>query len=142
MRRWEKLFSATSLICKLGIIATTFIFLRNEIAWQEWLKDAGSSGGSRDKMTMLIGSLAATACVIFLSIIGHGDITTGVKNAFGFVRAICRIATSTSPVMLPHWKIFKTLIHPVDKDAGHKPAEQAPAEQLHDMNSTSAATSK
>jgi hypothetical protein len=130
------------LICELGIIASTFIFLRNEVAWQQWLKEAGRSGGSREKMAMLIGSIVATACVIFLTLIGHGNITSGFKNAFKCVREVSKIAASANLSMLSHLKLFKTFIHPDDKDADPKQEEEASVARLHDLKNTSAATSK
>jgi hypothetical protein len=125
-----------SLICELGIIASTFIFLRNEIAWQQWLKDAGHSGRSRDKMAMLIFSLVATACAIFLTVIGRGNIMSGLNNAWKGVRKVSTIATYTDPLMLSHLKIFKTSIYPTDKDVDPKQEDEAPAEGLQALKST------
>jgi hypothetical protein len=129
-----------TLICELGIIASTFIFLRNEIAWQKWLKHAGLSGRSRDKMAMLIFSLVATACVIFLTIIGHGDVTSGLKIAWrGGVRKVSQLATSINSSMLqPHLRLFHTSVHPTDKDDDAKQEDEAPAQGLHGLKGTSA----
>jgi hypothetical protein len=77
-----------SLICELAIIASTFIFLRNEIAWQQWLQDAGHSGQSRDKMAMLIFLLVATSCVILLTLVGGGNATIGLNNAWCEERSV------------------------------------------------------
>jgi hypothetical protein len=132
-----------TLICELAIIASTFIFLRNEIAWQRWLKDAGHSGRSRDEMAMLIFSLVATACVIFLVIIGRGNVTNGLKNAWRGVRKVRELAPSINSSMLqPHLRMFNTLIHPMDKDLVPKHENEAPAGRLHGLESTSAAISK
>jgi hypothetical protein len=132
-----------TLICELAIIASTFIFLRNEIAWQQWLKDAGRSGRSRDKMAMLIFSLVATAFVIFLVIIGRGNITTGLKNAWRGVRMVSELAPTIKSSMLPRLRMFNTFIHPVDKDLVPKQENEAPAGRLHGLEScTSAAISK
>jgi cytochrome bd-type quinol oxidase subunit 2 len=145
MCRWEKLCSAMSLICELGIIASTFIFLRNEIAWQQWLKDAGHSGRSRDEVAMLIFSLVATACVIFLAIIGRGNITGGLITAWSSVRKLSAIATSIHHPMLPYLRMFKTTIHPeihpAHKDIDPKEVNEAPAGRWHASKAISAASS-
>jgi hypothetical protein len=132
--RWVLFCCAMSLVCELAIIASTFIFLRNEIAWQQWLKDAGHSGRSRDKMAMLIFSLVATACVIFLTIIGHGNITGGLKNAWRVVRKISQLATSiSSSILRPHLRMLNTPVHPTDKDVDPKQEDEAPAQGLHGL---------
>jgi hypothetical protein len=123
--------SALSLICELAIIASTFIFLRNEIAWQKWMKDAGHSGGSRDKMAMLIFSLVATACVIFLVIIGRGDIIRGLRNAWTGVSKISQLATSINSSMLQtRLRMFNTSVHPTDKDVDPEQEDEAPSDGL------------
>jgi hypothetical protein len=136
--RREKFYSTMSLICEVAIIASTFIFLRNEIAWQKWLIHAGHSGSSRDKMAMLIFSLVATACVIFLTIIGRGNTMSGCSNAWRIVTKVSELATSIDPTTLPHLRIFKASIHPLGKDVHPKQDEQAAAEGLHGLKSTAA----
>jgi hypothetical protein len=94
MCRLVLLYGLMSLICELAIIASTFIFLRNEIAWQQWLQDAGHSGQSRDKMAMLIFSLVATACVILLTLVGGGNVTIGLNNAWKAAKKVSTIIPS------------------------------------------------
>jgi hypothetical protein len=126
-----------TLVCELAIIAATFIFLRNEISWQRWLKDAGHSGRSRDKMAMLFLSLVVTACIILLTIIGRGNITNGFKNLWRGVRKVSTIAPSIEPSMLPRLRTFKTFIHPADRDVDPEHEAEAPSEGLHALKSTS-----
>jgi hypothetical protein len=131
--RLEKLCCAMSLICELGIIVSTFIFLRNEIAWQKWIKDAGHSGGSRERMVMLIFSIASTACIIFFTIVGRGNMMSGLKMTWKGVTKVSKIATSVGSLMLPHFKTFKTSIHPTDRDDDPEQEDEASSEGLHGL---------
>jgi hypothetical protein len=133
--RWVLFGTAMSLICELGNIASTFIFLRNEISWQQWLKD--HSARSTDRMAMLILSLVATTCVIVLTIIGHGDVTNGLKNTWRGVRKFSEVASSINPSRLHH-RMFNTSVHPTDKDVDPVQEDEAPSDGLHGLESTAA----
>jgi hypothetical protein len=66
---------------------------------------------------------------------------SGLNNAWKGVRKVSKIATYTEPVMLPHLKMFRTSIHPTDKDVDPKQEDEAPADGLQALKSTSAAIS-
>jgi hypothetical protein len=142
MSRWVLLCGLMTLICELGIIVSTFIFFKNEIAWQKWLKEAGRSSGSRDKMAMLSFSLAVTASIILLTVVGGGNIAIGLKNTWRGVRKVSTIMTSIDPSMVPHWRTFKTFVHPMHNAVDPNLEDEAPVGQFHGSKSISATVSK
>jgi hypothetical protein len=92
-------------------------------------------------MAMLIFSLVATACIICLTILGRGNIMSGLNNVWKGVKKVSTIASSIGSFKLPHLKMFKTSILPTDRDVDPKQEGEAPSEGPHDLNSTSAAIS-
>jgi hypothetical protein len=82
------------LICEVGIITATFIFLRNQLAWQKLLQDSGNPSHGKVELIMLILSIATTGSVILLAILGGGSITRGIKIALMGARKVSRIAPS------------------------------------------------
>jgi hypothetical protein len=88
------LCNAVMLICEVGIITATFIFLRNELAWKKRVEASGRRVSVKLDLIMLILSIVTTASVIFLAILGRGTVTSGLKNAWMGVREVCKIAQS------------------------------------------------
>jgi hypothetical protein len=140
------LLNAMTLLCELGIICATFIFLRNELAWQKLLEDAGRPEKSKEKLIMLSLSLVATGSVILLTIVGAGNISIGLKHAWNRTKKLTKMATSIFPTKI-HDRASMVFQHPQDIKLGSTREEQAPEQQMsgmedkkHQMEHTAAIT--
>jgi hypothetical protein len=109
MFRWVLFCNVVRLICEVGIIAATLIFLRNELAWQKLLEDSGRQGHGKAQLTMLILSIVTTASVMLLTILGSGNITRGMKIAVRGARKFSRVASSILPSTIRKDKTFMTV---------------------------------
>jgi hypothetical protein len=108
MCRWVTLCNAVMLICEVGIITATFIFLRNELAWKNLLEASARPVSVKVDLIMLILSMVTTASVIFLAILGRGSITSGLKNVWMGVRKVRKIAPSVLPSSMLKGRTFMT----------------------------------
>jgi hypothetical protein len=108
MCRWAMVCNAVMLICEVGIITATFIFLRNELAWKKLLEASGRPVSVKVDRMMLIVSMVTTASVICLAILGSGNITSGLKNVWRGVRKVCKIAPSVLPSSMLKGRTFLT----------------------------------
>jgi hypothetical protein len=94
MYRWAVCCNAVMLACEVGIITATFIFLRDGLAWRKAMRESGSPEHYKMELSMLILSIITTASVIFLSILGSGNIMRGLKSAWMGARHVSKIAPS------------------------------------------------
>jgi hypothetical protein len=106
--------NAVTLLCELGVISATFICLRNQLAWQKLLDDSGRMNSGR-QLVMLILSLAATASVILLTIMGTGNILSGLTTAWRGVKKISKVAPFVTSIRTRQDRISKTGYNPEDK---------------------------
>jgi hypothetical protein len=70
-------------------------------------------------------------------IIGHGDVTNGLKNTWRGVRKFSEVASSINPSRL-HQRMFNTSVHPAGKDVDPEQEGEAPSDGLHGLESTAA----
>jgi hypothetical protein len=124
--------NAMTLLCELGIICATFIFLRNELAWQKLLEDAGRPEKSKEKLIMLSLSLIATGSVIVLTIAGAGNISIGLKYAWKRVSKFSKMAAPIFPTKI-HDRTSKVFNNPEEVKFGPTKEEQAPEQQISGM---------
>jgi hypothetical protein len=88
--RWAMLCTLVGLVCEVGIIAATFISLKNRLAWQKFQLDAGHLT-ERKEIVMLSMSLVTTTCVVLLTFLGSGSLISGLKQMWKGVRKLSTV---------------------------------------------------